>query len=173
MSIGFHAHRGDWLLNPKILDQATTALYESKTIDRKHDVPYVAGYSKDGKTIYVDRELPKFLLYRGRKLDIVRYIVLHEEVEKALLEYIKGLPYQLAHQLAYHAEEDAVKADRLPWEVYDGWCKRQVRKIGARDLYSNCPKDLDLTPYTDERDVKTLRKMFSEGKPLWKSSSPA
>ena len=24
-------------------------------LDRKHDIPYLAGYSKDGKTIYIDR----------------------------------------------------------------------------------------------------------------------
>jgi len=24
----------------------------------KHDIPYLAGYSKDGKTIYIDRHMP-------------------------------------------------------------------------------------------------------------------
>jgi hypothetical protein len=28
-------------------------------VDRAHDVPYLAGYSLDGKTIYIDRHMPR------------------------------------------------------------------------------------------------------------------
>ena len=38
-------------------------------IDRKHDIPYLAGYSRDGKTIYIDRHMPPSFRYRGREIN--------------------------------------------------------------------------------------------------------
>jgi hypothetical protein len=35
--------------------------------DREHDIPYLAGYSLDGKTIYIDRHLPRSFLYRAAR----------------------------------------------------------------------------------------------------------
>jgi hypothetical protein len=53
-----------------------------KNLDRDHDIPYLAGYSRDGKTIYIDRPMPPSFRYRGRDIDTDRFLILHEEVEK-------------------------------------------------------------------------------------------
>jgi hypothetical protein len=42
-----------------MIDQALDAICRRvKKNDRKHDIPYLAGYSLDGKTIYIDRRMP-------------------------------------------------------------------------------------------------------------------
>jgi hypothetical protein len=77
--------------------------------DRKHDIPYLAGYSLDGKTIYIDRHMPASFKFKGRTINTDRFLVLHEEVEKTLIDQL-GLHYLHAHQIATRAEEAAVRA---------------------------------------------------------------
>ncbi len=78
-----------------------------KKLDHDHDIPYLAGYSKDGKTIYIDRHMPRTMKLRGREIDSDRFLILHEEVEKTLIDQL-GLHYLHAHQIATRAEEAAV-----------------------------------------------------------------
>ena len=58
-----------------MVDRALDAVVRrAKTLDRKHDIPYLAGYSKDGKTIYIDRHMPSSFRYEGRDINTDRYI---------------------------------------------------------------------------------------------------
>jgi len=70
-----------------------------KNLDRDHDIPYLAGYSRDGKTIYIDRHMPPSFRYRGRDIDTDRFLILDEEVEKTLIDQLE-LHYLHAHQIA-------------------------------------------------------------------------
>src|SRR6476619_5343704 len=46
----------EWYVSSLMMDRALDAICRRvKKFDRKHDVPYLAGYSLDGKTIYIDR----------------------------------------------------------------------------------------------------------------------
>ena len=48
------------------MDRALEAVVrQMKKLDRRHDIPYLAGYSKNGKTIYIDRHMPKSFLFGG------------------------------------------------------------------------------------------------------------
>lgn len=161
MSIDWRPRPGDWLLNKSILDDAVRAMQRQRKVDTTHDIPYVAGYSKNGKTLYVDRSLP--LTYKtpsGKTIDVMRYLLLHEEIEKALLEAFK-LPYQFAHQIALRVEQDAVKADGIDWSEYNSFFVVQIKRIGAKKNYSDVPADLDLQPYHDEDDTTTLKRMHT------------
>lgn len=149
---------GSWKINRAELDGAVATILKREHVDSTHDVPYTAGYSKDGKTLFLDRLLPRTLEYEGKKIEVRRYILLHEAVEKALIEEL-GLAYLHAHQIALRAERAAVEADGLEWNAYNSAVIKQVNTIGARKCYANCPKNLDLTPYRDEKDHATLRKM--------------
>src|SRR5471030_2023728 len=76
----------EWYVSSLMMDRALDAVVRrAKKLDRKHDIPYLAGYSRDGKTIYIDRHMPKTLKYQGREIDTDRYLILHEEVEKTLI----------------------------------------------------------------------------------------
>ena len=97
----------DTYVSSLMLDRALAALARRVgSIDREHDIPYLAGYSLDGKRIYIDRHLPPTFRHRGRDVAVDRYLLLHEEVEKALIDHL-DLHYQHAHQIATPAAQAA------------------------------------------------------------------
>jgi len=147
----------DWFVSSLMLDRALDAILRRITLDRSHDIPYLAGYSVSGTTIYIDRHLPRFFTYRGRRVAVDRYLVLHEAVEKTLEDELH-LHYQHAHQIATRAEEAAVRADGIGWRDYDRFMQRYVKAIGDERL-TRVPADLDEKPYRDEHDDDLLRRM--------------
>ena len=151
-------HAPDWFVSSLMMDRALDAvLRRVRKLDRSHDVPYLAGYSRDGKTIYIDRHLPKSFRYRGRDIEVDRYLILHEEVEKTLIDQL-DLHYLHAHQIATRAEEAAVHADRVAWRAYDRFMQKHVKSIGDERL-KKVPADLDLKPYRDYHDYDLLQRM--------------
>jgi hypothetical protein len=141
-----------------MLDRALDAIEKRVgVIDRDHDIPYLAGYSLDGRRIYIDRHLPPTFQFRGREIAVDRYLLLHEEVEKTLIDQLK-LHYQHAHQIATRAEEAAVRADGISWRAYDRFMQQYVKTVGDERL-EKVPDDLDLKPYRDEHDYDLLRRM--------------
>jgi len=141
-----------------MLDRALDAIIRRLgQYDRSHDVPYLAGYSLDGKRIYIDRHLPRSFAYRGREIAVDRYLILHEEVEKTLIDQLH-LHYQHAHQIATRAEEAAVRADGISWRAYDRFMQKFVKQMGDERLIK-MPPDLDLKPYRDEHDYDLMRRM--------------
>jgi hypothetical protein len=100
----------EWFVSSLMMDRALDAVVRrAKRLDRKHDVPYLAGYSRDGKTIYIDRHMPSSFRYAGKEINTDRYLILHEEVEKTLIDQL-DLHYLHAHQIATRAEQAAVRA---------------------------------------------------------------
>lgn len=148
----------DWYISSLMLDRALDAILRRvKNLDREHDIPYLAGYSQDGKTIYIDRHLPRSFTFRGRTIEVDRFLILHEEVEKTLIDQL-GLHYMHAHQIATRAEEAAVHAQKITWQAYDRFMQKYVKAIGDERL-SKVPVDLDLKPYRDYHDYDLLRQM--------------
>jgi hypothetical protein len=148
----------EWYVSALMMDRALDAVVRrAKTIDRKHDIPYLAGYSMDGRTIYIDRHMPRTMTYGGREIDTDRYLILHEEVEKTLIDQLQ-LHYLHAHQIASRAEQAAVRAAGIRWRDYDRFMQKYVKRIGDERL-TKVPADLDLKPYRDEHDVDLIKRM--------------
>src|SRR6516165_2770329 len=148
----------EWYVSSLMMDRALDAICRRvKKFDRKHDIPYLAGYSTDGKTIYIDRHMPDSFKSKGRIINTDRFLVLHEEVEKTLIDQL-GLHYLHAHQSATRAEEAAVRAAGVEWRDYDRFMQKYVKSIGDERL-TKVPKDLDLKPYRDEHDFELLQRM--------------
>jgi len=149
----------EWYVSSLMMDRALDAVVRHvKKFDRKHDIPYLAGYSLDGKTIYIDRHMPKSFKFRGRTIETDRFLILHEEVEKTLIDQL-GLHYLHAHQIATRAEAAAVRAAGIEWRAYDRFMQKYVKHIGDERLIK-VPKDLDLKPYRDEHDDDLLGRML-------------
>jgi hypothetical protein len=149
----------EWYVSSLMLDRALDAIERRvKKLDRAHDIPYLAGYSRDGKTIYIDRHMPRAMKYRGREIDTDRFLILHEEVEKTLIDQL-NLHYLHAHQIATRAEEAAVRAAGVLWRDYDRFMQKHVKTIGDERL-TKVPPDLDLKPYRDEHDFDLLKRML-------------
>ncbi len=149
----------EWYVSDLMLDRALDAILRRvKKFDRKHDIPYLAGYSEDGKTIYIDRHMPRSFKFRGRTIETDRFLILHEEVEKTLIDQL-GLHYLHAHQIATRAEQAAVRAVGVTWRDYDRFMQKYVKRIGDERL-TKVPDDLDTKPYRDEHDDDLLRRML-------------
>ncbi|MGD0723089.1 MAG: hypothetical protein ABR970_18800 [Roseiarcus sp.] len=148
----------DTYVSSLMLDRALDAIARRVgAIDREHDIPYLAGYSFDGKRVYIDRHLPRSFVFKGRTIEVDRYLLLHEEVEKTLIDQLH-LHYQHAHQIATRAEEAAVRAERVSWRAYDQFMQQYVKQAGDERL-TKVPADLDLKPYRDEHDKELIRRM--------------
>jgi hypothetical protein len=148
----------EWFVSSLMLDRALDAIVRRvKKLDRAHDIPYLAGYSRDGKTIYIDRHMPNVMKFRGQEVDTDRFLILHEEVEKTLIDQL-DLHYLHAHQIATRAEEAAVRAAGIRWRDYDRFMQKYVKKIGDERL-KKVPADLDLKPYRDEHDFDLMQRM--------------
>src|SRR5580692_10848205 len=106
----------EWYVSSLMMDRALDAICRRvKKLDRSHDIPYLAGYSL------------------GRKIDTDRFLILHEEVEKTLIDQL-GLHYLHAHQIATRAEEAAVRAAGIGWRDYDRFMQKNVKRIGHERL---------------------------------------
>ena len=149
--------RNDTLISAAMLIGAVNIIMGRKRLNRTYDIPYLAGYSRDGKTIYIDRHLPRTFQADGRRVSVDRFLILHEAVEKALLDELE-LDYQHAHQIALRAEEAAVRAAGVGWRDYDRFMQDFIKEAGDEGL-TRIPLDLDIKPYRDEHDTKVLHAM--------------
>lgn len=130
-------------------------------IDHNHDVPYTAGYSNSGGTIYVDRHVPKMLDVGGKKVDVMPFLELHEATEKAHM-LKTGSDYQVAHKVATEAEHAAVRAAGFNPAEYEKALRPLIHGDegeGGKDV----PDDLDERPYKDEHDRPVLGRLARAG----------
>ena len=149
--------RNDTLVSADMLDHAVDAILKRVKLDRTYDIPYLAGYSGDGRTIYIDRHLPRSFQSGGRRVRVDPFLILHEAVEKALLHKLH-LVYQHAHQIALRAEEAAVRAAGVSWREYDQFMQRHIKDADDERL-TRIPPHLDIKPYRDEQDFRLLKSM--------------
>jgi hypothetical protein len=120
----------DDISNDVMLDVLKAVNARVKKLDRDHDVPYVAGYSQNGEKIYIDRHMPKSFHHHERRIDTDRFLILHEVIEKALLDEL-GLHYLHAHQIALRSERAAVEAAGVPWKAYNDYTQEHTKQIGG------------------------------------------
>lgn len=130
--------------------------------DHQHDVPYLAGYSRDAHTIYWDRAFwpHRFL----GDFDTTRTLKDHEMSEKALIDIFR-LRYQVAHRVATWLEHKAVRALGVEPDFYEEYLRPFIRTADHEDIRKP-PTDLDLTPYEDEHDRKILMKLMQRRRVL-------
>jgi hypothetical protein len=155
-------HKSEDVQDDVLLDAVRAIGRRVRVVNRDYDIPYIAGYSEDGETVYIDRHLPRMLRSWTRKVRIEPFILTHEIVEKALLDELR-LHYLHAHQLALRAERDAVKAAGLSWWAYQSFIKKHGKPIEEEKI-ERVPKDLDLTPYRDEKDFDLLERLVRKEK---------
>ena len=153
-------HKSEDVDDTVLLDVVRAIRRRVKIVSREYDIPYIAGYSTDGHTVYIDRHLPKSFRWLTKTVRVDPFLLTHEIVEKALLDELR-LHYLHAHQIAVRAERDAVKAAGVPWFIYQRFMKRYERPIEAEKIV-RVPGDLGLTPYRDQKDFSLLRRLVSK-----------
>jgi hypothetical protein len=147
------------LANPAVREK----LWRGREEDNNFDIPYIAGYSKDGNTLFFDRHLPEILTLEldGNKREINprEFLRLHETLEKAIIDAL-GWSYFPAHAAATAYERRGILQKLGPqwWMPYehtmDGYAKAD-----EHEKIKKVPKNLDMTPYHDADDNRLLKVM--------------
>ncbi len=132
------------------------------------DMPYLAGYSKDGMKRWVDRDFHAegqpvgTVEIDGKMVDCLPFLVGdpeandpvarggHEGIEKAMEVYrdknIKTMPsYDYRHEVATGAERRLVVAAGIKWNSYEKALKPFIKSDETKNL-EKVPSDLDQTP---------------------------
>jgi hypothetical protein len=148
-------HKSEDIDDLALLDVVKALRRRLSNVSHAYDVPYIAGYSTE--TVYIDRHLPRSLRWLLKTIRVEPFLLTHEIVEKALLDELR-LHYLHAHQIALRAERDAVKAAGVSWRAYQSFMKQHEKPIEEEKL-SRVPRDLDLTPYRDEKDLGLLQRL--------------
>src|SRR3954452_10308022 len=152
-------HKSEDIDDAVLLDVVKALRRRLRTVSHDYDIPYIAGYSVDGKTIFIDRHLPRTIRWLMKTVRVEPFLLTHEIVEKALLDELK-LHYLHAHQIATRVERDAVKAAGVSWRGYQSFMKAHEKPIEEEKLV-RVPPHLDLTPYQDEKDFALLRRLVN------------
>lgn len=155
-------------IDTKIVDELEKQIREHCNIVTRYDVPFGAGYAvtSQGKkmTIYIDRRVPEVARIGRKDVNLFRYWICHEFIEKSLETPIY-LKYLLRHQVAERFEESALKSDGVDVKLYDSCCDAILDSIYKIGCWEDCPPDIDLTPYRDTGDP-CLKQMYANGKKL-------
>ena len=137
--------------------KARMAKIAAVPVDRRYDIPYLAGYSTDAKVIYFDRHLKTNM--SGK--DLTKFLKIHEYSEKAIID-IFNIDYQKAHHIATYIEKQAVENNGINWNQYSKYLESYIKKVSKEHL-KKVPKNLDVTPYKDEHDIKLLKSLMVNG----------
>jgi len=151
------SHLPEWVIGKVMMEKAMKSIVGRVHLERAYDIPYLAGYSLDGHIIFIDRHMPKSFVYRSRRVYTDRFLIVHEAVEKSLIQLL-GMHYLTSHQIALHAEQAAVRAEGIQWDAYNAFMEDYIKVIGDEAL-SKVPDNLDLTPYVDFHDTAELKQM--------------
>jgi len=147
-------------VSDQVVDDLVAALIKRPAhVSRAYDIPYIAGYSEDGHTVFIDRHMPPSFRFGGKTIETDRFLVVHEVVEKALLDGLR-LHYLHAHQIALRTEQAAVRAAGVGWHDYNAFTTANEKSIVA-ELLKRVPPDLDLTPYSDEEEFGLLKALVA------------
>src|SRR4030095_16610692 len=143
MKVDRELHHKSEDIDADVLGDVVRALRRRvRAVSHDYDIPYIAGYSSDGETVYIDRHLPRSFRWLMKPVRVEPFLLTHEIVEKALLDQLR-LHYLHAHQIALRAERDAVKAAGVPWWVYQRFMKAHEKVIEEERLI-RVPSTLDL-----------------------------
>lgn len=162
--VGFGKAEADKVMDDKSVRKAFN---RPVSFDWSWDIPYLAGYSKDGRTIFFDRHLPKMLKITtgGRFMAVAQFLQIHERWEKALIDVL-GWLYAAAHEVATRAERTAVEKAGYNWKAYESALKPYIKTDEGEPLM-RVPPNLDLTPYKGETALlaRMRKAMDHPGKP--------
>src|SRR5207248_507901 len=150
-------HKSEDIDDLVLADVVRAIGHRVRTVRRDYDIPYIAGYSVDGHTVFIDRHLPRTFRWLMKAVAVEPFLLTHEIVEKSLLDELR-LHYLHAHQIALRAERDAVRAAGVSWQAYQRFMKQHEKHIAEEKLIK-VPTALDLTPYRDEKDFGLLQRL--------------
>ena len=132
-------------------------LAKAAKVDRTYDVRGVGNRTKDGKTVLIDRDLPREM-HAGKNFDPASTLPWHEIPEWYLMHDC-GVSYEPAHSAATeYFEKPRVKALGLDWTKYQEGFGPEIAANAKRPMDKFCP-DIDRSPYEEDGDKSALREL--------------
>jgi hypothetical protein len=135
------------------------------SINRKYDVPYLAGSSDDDKTVYIDRRVPKRIAVKRangkgyESIDPAEFLAEHEREEHKAMR--AGKSYEKAHvENGTAAERAKVEAHGLDWRNYTEKMDGMLSHI-EHEHPKKPPPDLFTKPYP-HREATLLKNLGHE-----------
>ena len=140
-----------------------TTLIEAASIDRSYDIPYLANRSEDGKTVYIDRNIPDQMEDGDITFDPAETLPWHEITEWWFMHVFADedgnqLEYEPAHLIATEMERRKATDLGLDWDRYQENFDGYIVKLSDETI-KRVPADLDMSPYQDEDDVAAIKEI--------------
>jgi hypothetical protein len=82
-------HRSEDVADVVLLDVVKAIRRCIRGVNHDYDIPYIAGYSVDGYTVFIDRHLPRTFRWLMGTVRVEPFLLTHEIVEKALLDKLR------------------------------------------------------------------------------------
>src|SRR3981081_4349133 len=136
-------HASEDIADEVLLDVVKAIRRRVRVVNRSYDIPYIAGYSVDGHTVFIDRHLPRTFRWLMKAVAVEPFLLTHEIVEKALLDKLR-LHYLHAHQIALRAERDSVKASGVSWWAYQRFMKQYAESEALRTGFRRKPDSVPM-----------------------------
>jgi len=149
---------------PKRASGGRVAVNTRAPVIRKYDVPYLAGASDNGQTVYLDRRVPPRIKLGKAFIDPAVPLRIHEMTEWALMTKHK-LSYEEAHKRATAAERNWVESHGHSWALYEETMDGLLSHI-EHEHPKKPPPDLYLKPYPHDKQ-KLLEKNRAAGGAVW------
>jgi hypothetical protein len=129
------------------------AISNPANINRKNNVPYMAGASNTSDITNIDQHVPLIVNIGGKVFNPAIPFTIHEQVEKRAMEMLmkRGMPREDAYTTAHHlfaevAERQWVEAHNIDWDAYQKWADSIMPSI-QHETTENLPADLYKKPY--------------------------
>jgi len=145
-------------MNLEAINKEMVERWKDVKVDKGYDIPYLAGYSKDGSTVYIDRHIPKEILKK------YEFSLKVHELSEWIGIHKYGLNYQNSHTyVATVLEKYYTEKRRYNWKKYNEELKPYIKGCD-KEKVKKVPLDLDLTPYEDEHDKRVMSEIVNAQK---------
>jgi hypothetical protein len=133
-----------------------TAARKGMKVNAEYDVPYLFGISKDGGTLYRDKDCPQLLSVDGTPVDLDETCTVHELTEFSHCK--DGDPYLQGHQKADEAEHALVAAQGVDPARYEQELQafEDTAYAKGKSGKANTPPELATYPYESEGELALL-----------------
>ena len=136
-------------------------------ISTKYSVGYLGGYSKDGKTIYIDKHYPRFYTQSdGHTVDAHSFLIEHEKYEANLMTTVPKITFEEAHRSAIRYEKHLLKEAGVDVEEYYKNLYKWVEYAMGHATKEDMPPDLNIRPYKEDKLHSMVKEIKGEFSPV-------
>ena len=129
-------------------------------VSKDYCIPYLGGYSKDGKTLYIDRYYPQYYKQKdGNMVDAHSFLIEHEKYEANLMSKVKDITFEEAHRAAIRHEKRLLEAAGVDVEEYYKNLYKWVEYAMGHFTKADVPPDLNIRPYTEDKLTSVVKEL--------------